>query len=132
MEIHWKRCHSYDEAKSALGIVYLHEWNGKPFYWGICDTSVFGGNARVIEGVKRNPRYGSSYRHWIEGCLRNGGKLYIGTPSGLGLYSLMDVERTLIALYPSEMNDEADKKVVVEDLQHLGDVPLSIRSHAAQ
>lgn len=92
MRITWTRCKSYDSAKDSIGVVYLHEWNGCPFYWGIADTTVFGGNARNVDRERRNPRYGRSYRHWIEGVLRHGGRLYVGRVDDLGTYSLKDVE----------------------------------------
>ena len=128
MEIHWIRCKCYEDAKNYCDVVYLHEWNNKPFYWGICNISVFGGNTRMLDGRKRNPRYGVSYRHWIEGCLRHGGQLYIGIPSERIDYDLTDIELTLIALYPSEMNVDENARVIVHDIKHSGDIPSSIKS----
>ena len=127
MKICWIRCQNYDEAKNFHGVVYLHEQNGRPFYWGICGISVFGGNPRKVDGMPRNPRYGTSYRHWIEGCLRHAGALYIGTPAEQGNFSLQDIELTLIAMYPSEMNVEEDAQQVIPHIEHQGDVPSSIR-----
>ena len=128
MQIKWMQCRSYDEAKSFCGVVYLHEWHDKPFYWGICDKSVFGGTTRILDGVKRNPRYGISYRHWIDGCLRHGGKLYMGIPSGSAGRSLEEVERTLVAQYPSELNDDRDGRMVIRNIEHSGDVPPCIKA----
>jgi hypothetical protein len=128
MQIRWKRCRSYDEARSFCGVVYLHEWHDKPFYWGICDKSVFGGTPRPVDGVKRNPRYGISYRHWIDGCLQHGGRLYMGTPTGGAGRSLEDIERTLIAQYPPELNDGGDGRMVIHDIEHSGDVPPCIKA----
>ena len=129
MQIHWKRCRTYDESKDFSKVIYLHEWNGKPFYWGVCDTSLFGGNPRKIQGIKKNPRYGASYRHWIEGCLRHGGSLYMGMLSEMGDFSLTDIEQTLIAQYPSEMNSRKDAKIIITNIRHVGDVPPSIKGH---
>jgi len=82
----------------------------------------------MLDGRKRNPRYGVSYRHWIEGCLRHGGQLYIGIPSERIDYDLTDIELTLIALYPSEMNVDENARVIVHDIKHSGDIPSSIKS----
>ena len=127
IRIRWTRCHTYDDAKDCRGIVYLHEWNGFPFYWGICDDSVFGGNPRMVEGKKWNPRYGSSYRHWIEGCLRNGRALYVGVPEDPDGNSLSEIESALIAAYPGTMNDPSKKSVVSQKMAHESDVPICIR-----
>jgi hypothetical protein len=90
VRIHWKRYKTYRGAKGHEGILYLHEWDGKPFYWG--KTSVSFGQ----KGEKTG-RYGSGYRHWIEGCLRHGGRLYVGEPDLPPGVSLEDTERFLIA-----------------------------------
>jgi len=72
MKIKWIRCHSYEEARNYSRIIYLHEWHGKPFYWGKAENSFFGGHMRARDGLKASGRYNASYRHWIEGCLRHG------------------------------------------------------------
>jgi hypothetical protein len=94
----------------------------------MCKDSVFGGNPRVIEGAKRQPRYGSSYRHWIEGCLEHGATLYIGKCSADEQFDLELVESTLIAELPSDKNRDAGRKVY--DLIHLGEIPLCVRQKA--
>jgi len=132
MKITWVQCKSYEEAKNFCDIIYLHQWNDKPFYWGICDNSVFGGNPRTIDDRRRNPRYGPSYRHWIEGCLRHGGTLYIGKPTERESYSLEDIELSLIAQFPSEMNPEVNARIIVQDIEHTGDIPVCIRSKNGQ
>lgn len=125
MIIRWKECKSYDEAKNYRGIVYLHEWYGDPFYWGLADTTKFGGNRQKIdEDGHLNPRYGSSYKHWIEGCLRHGAKLYIGEPDGIGTKTLLEIEKQLIHDFPSELNAcEETQNILIE---HRDEKPLSV------
>jgi len=89
VHIRWRRYRSYRGAKEREFVLYLHEWDGKPFYWGKTRVS-FG------QKGKRTGRYGSGYRHWIEGCLRHGGRLYIGEPKLSAGVSLEDVESFLI------------------------------------
>ena len=127
IRIRWTRCRTYDDAKDFRGVVYLHEWNGSPFYWGKCDESVFGGNARRIDGKKRNPRYGRAYRHWIEGCLRNGGALYVGVPQHSDGKRLSEIESALDAMYPATMNDPSKRSAVPQEMSHEGDVPICIQ-----
>lgn len=124
MKITWKLYRTYDEAKNCQQSIYLHEWSAKPFYWGMLGKTKFGGNAQAIENGKLNPRYGSSYKHWIEGCLRHGGILYIGIITEQGNASIEQVEKQLIHDYPSEMNpNEPSQQLTIE---HQGDVPISI------
>lgn len=127
MEINRVRCVSYERAKDFTGVVYLHEWDDTPFYWGKCDKSFFGGDRRTT-GERRCGRYGTSYRHWIEGCTQHGGKLYIGTPvKNDKQYTVGQIEQTLIALYPSVMNDKRDGKKIVPVISFTGDIPASVR-----
>ena len=65
MKIKWIRCHSYDEARHYSRIIYLHEWHGRPFYWGKAENSFFGGHMRERDGLKASGRYNAGYRHWI-------------------------------------------------------------------
>jgi hypothetical protein len=132
MRIRWIQCKSYDEAKNFHDVVYLHEWNSKPFYWGICNNSVFGGNPRTIDGRRRNPRYGPSYRHWIEGCLQHGGKLYIGLPTERENYSLEDIELTLIAQFQAGMNAEVNARIIVQNIEHSGAIPSFMKTNNGQ
>ena len=77
MEINWIKCESYEKAEDYHHVIYLHEWSGKPFYWGIANT-FFGGNRRELYGKERSSRYNPGYKHWIEGCLQHGACLFIG------------------------------------------------------
>ena len=125
VKIDWKLCRTYDDAKDYQQVIYLHEWSGKPFYWGVANKSKFGGNRQKIENGHLNPRYGSSYKHWIEGCLRHGAILYIGLIDKSSGIELENIEKQLIHDFPSEMNDiEKSQNIIIE---HLGDVPLSVR-----
>lgn len=125
MKITWKLYRTYDEAKNCQQAIYLHEWSAKPFYWGMLDKTKFGGNRQTIENGFLNPRYGSSYKHWVEGCLRHGAVLYIGTIEGANGTSIETIEKQLIHNYPSEMNAEEQSQDLT--IEHDGDVPISIR-----
>ena len=124
--IEWTKCHTYQEASGFTNCLYLHEWDARPYYWGICNESVFGGNPRLIEGKRRQPRYGSSYRHWIEGCLEHGGGLYVGKCKSDEPFDLKQVESTLIAALPSAKNRESGQKVY--EVIHVGDIPACTRN----
>jgi hypothetical protein len=125
MTITWKRCLTYEEARNYTGIIYLHEWNDKPFYWGKAHKSYFGGHMRPYNESKISGRYNVGYRHWIEGCLRHGAKLYIGLLDEEGLNSINAVENYLITTYPSEMNTKKLQPMQLA-IMHKGDVPSSI------
>lgn len=127
MKITWTRCLDYEQARNFIGIIYLHEWHGKPFYWGKAHNSFFGGHMRA-EGVRRvSGRYNAGYRHWIEGCLRHGARLYIGQLDAKALENIDDVENFLIHTYEPEMKQ---KKKPIKDLsiEHVGAIPEFISS----
>ena len=126
MRITWQRCHTYDEAKDHCRVIYLHEWNDKPFYWGKAHNSFFGGHSRQIGGLRASGRYNSGYRHWIEGCLRHGAKLYVGHLSDLALASINEVENYLIHSYGHEMNTRVSTPARQLVIEHCGDVPASV------
>lgn len=129
MRITWQRCHTYESAKDQYRIIYLHEWDDRPFYWGKAHNSFFGGNSRQIGDLHASGRYNTGYRHWIEGCLRHGAKLYIGHLNDLALEHINEVENWLIYTYGHEMNSRVytpPKRLLIE---HFGDIPASIRSH---
>lgn len=106
--------------------LYLHEWGGKPFYWGHT-TTFFGGNARLTPiGKRRAPRYAASYRHWVEGALRRGGRLFIGVPDENSLSRLVDIERYLIIRHRSEENLKVrhpENTYGLDSIIHVGNVP---------
>ncbi|WP_434600909.1 hypothetical protein J3P91_15005 [Pseudomonas sp. Z4-7] len=126
MKITWQLCLTYDEAKDRHRVIYLHEWDDKPFYWGKAHNSFFGGGKRQIGDLHATGRYNSGYRHWIEGCLRHGAKLYVGQLSDLALTNINEVENYLIHEYGHEMNIRVRMPPVPLDIEHLGDVPASI------
>lgn len=129
MTITWQRCKTYDEAKSQARVIYLHEWSGKPFYWGKAHTTFFGGHKRKLDGRFANPRYAFGYRHWIEGCLRHGAKLYIGKLDEEALRRVDDVENFLIRTYGTVMNmKKLPDNVVPLRIKHCGAVPASLRA----
>ncbi|MFI8222324.1 hypothetical protein [Pseudomonas sp. NPDC085632] len=126
MKITWQRYKTYEEAKNQCRVIYLHEWDDKPFYWGKAHNSFFGGHKRQIDDLHASGRYNSGYRHWIEGCLRHGAKLYLGKLSDLALANIDDVENWLIYTYGHEMNSKVHAPSVDLTITHLGDVPASI------
>ncbi|TGM04719.1 hypothetical protein EHQ86_11005 [Leptospira yasudae] len=130
VKINWKLCKSYEEAKDHINGIYLHEIKGEPFYWGKVSKSIFGGNKRKLDGTTFNPRYGLGYRHWIEGSLRQGAKLYIGqleersrTKDLIGW-----IEETLIKEFPTEFNRRKAEKGLTIELTHSGNMPHCLKS----
>lgn len=132
MLIDWIRCDSYDDAKNYSHVLYLHEWHEKPFYWGKADNSFFGGHKRKYDGLHATGRYNSGYRHWIEGCLRHGAKLYIGRLDNMARTRIDDLENYLIATFGHVMNTKVDTVAADLVVEHIGSVPGSIRNHASQ
>lgn len=126
MQIVWTRCKTYEDAKNYRGIIYLHEWNDRPFYWGKAHRSCFGGNRRKISGSVANGRYSSGYRHWIEGCLLHGAKLYIGQLCAQALASIDEIEQHLIHTYGHVANRNISLVVPELRISHRGEVPASI------
>ncbi|MCK9398338.1 MAG: hypothetical protein M0Q44_22475 [Methylobacter sp.] len=126
MKIVWHHCTSYEEARNYSRIIYLHEWNDKPFYWGMAHNSFFGGHMRELDGLRASGRYNTGYRHWIEGCLRHGAKLYIGSLSKEALEHIIEVENFLIYTYGHEMNTKVTPPARLLEIKHIGSVPVSI------
>jgi len=132
VKITWQRCKTYDEAKDWCRVIYLHEWNDEPFYWGKAHDSFFGGHKRTIGDLTASGRYNSGYRHWIEGCLRHGAKLYVGALDGAALPHIDEVENYLIATYGHAMNTRIAKPPRLLNIEHVGEVPASIAKHRAE
>lgn len=111
----WKCCYSYNEAKNYSRIIYLHKWNVKPFYWGKANNSFFGRHKRKRDNLHASGRYNSGYQHWIDGCLCNGGVLYIGKLENIALEQIDRWEQKLHNLfYGQEMNTkERTSKIFV-------------------
>jgi hypothetical protein len=126
MKIAWTRCESYEAARDFWGIIYLHEWDGKPFYWGKADKSFFGGHMRERGGLRASGRYNAGYRHWIEGCLRHGARLYVGKLDKEALRSVDEIEAYLVHTYGSEMNSRTVPPSRHLLIQHEGAIPVSI------
>jgi len=126
VEIKWVQCSSYDDAKDYARVIYLHAWNEKPFYWGKAHNSFFGGHKRKNEGLHASGRYNAGYRHWIEGCLRHGGKLYIGQLDTEALAAINEVENYLIYTYGHEMNTKVSEPSRELAIAHTGNVPSFI------
>jgi hypothetical protein len=129
MKITWILCNSYAEARDHSRIIYLHEWNHKPFYWGKAHNSFFGGHKRKKGELNASGRYNSGYRHWIEGCLRHGAKLYVGQLDEEALDAIDEVENLLIHTYGHVMNSRVTAPSRKLEIQHCGSVPVFI-SHA--
>lgn len=75
---------------------------------------------------KCGTRYNSGYRHWIEGCLRNGGRFYIGKIKKQGKHTLDDVEALLYKKYGAIINVKVKEKSPVKTIEHSGNVMESI------
>lgn len=129
MRITWQRCCTYEEARGKARIIYLHEWDDKPFYWGKAHESFFGGHKRSLNGLTASGRYNAGYRHWIEGCLRHGAKLYVGQLDAEALVQMDEVENYLIFTYGYEMNTLWRAPLCALKIEHDGDVPATIRNH---
>lgn len=129
MTITWA-CHkTYKDACNFTGVIYLHEWDNKPFYWGKAHMSFFGGGSRKHESGKRSGRYNSGYRHWIEGCLQHGAKLYIGNLDEEAMLHIDDVENFLICTYPGPPDINKRKRPLKQmEIVHKGEVPAFINA----
>lgn len=119
----WNLCETYDSAKDFTKIIYLHESRGKPFYWGIARNSFFGGHTRTINGFRASGRYNSGYRHWIEGCLASGAKLYIAEIVSGNNEFIAEVETKLINTHRTEANKRVLECVHDIIIEHTGSVP---------
>lgn len=113
MKISWVRCHTYEEARNVSGAIYLHEWNGKPFYWG----KEHQGFCNLDE---------PSYRHWIEGCLQHGGILFMGNPSSDALTRIDDIVSFLIHTHGHVMNSCQHPAIESLQIEHVGDLPTCL------
>jgi len=131
MKITWVHCRSYEDAKNYSRILYLHEWDGKPFYWGKVENSFFGGNPRKRDGQQLSGRYAPCYQHWIEGCLRHGARLYVGKLDDEAMQCINELEKFLIHRYGSEMNRRIEPFGTHIAVQHEGDVPSCILQRSA-
>lgn len=123
MQINWVLCESYNEAKDYSRVIYLHSWGDEPFYWGKAHNSFFGGHKRKRDGLHASGRYNSGYRHWIEGCLRHGAKLYVGVLDDIALSCIDEVENYLIHTYGHVMNTKVSEPGRELGIEHLGEVP---------
>ena len=127
MKICWKLCSSYDEAKNFTNVIYLHEWDDVPFYWGKAHKSHFGGHKRKINGLHASGRYNSGYRHWIEGCLQHGGKLYIGQPDEEAKTILSEVENFLICTHRPKIKQREKRPFDSLVIEHVNDIPVCLK-----
>ena len=119
----WVRCLNYDSARNFSRVIYLHEWNARAFYWGKAHNSFFGGHKRKIGGLHASGRYNSGYRHWIEGCLQHGGKLYIGNLERKDVHLINEIEQQLIQEYGHVMNAKIKEAPPGMTIRHTGEVP---------
>lgn len=129
MNITWTRCSTYEEARDFSRVIYLHEWHEKPFYWGKAHNSFFGGHKRNRDGLHASGRYNSGYRHWIEGCLQHGAKLYVGQLNAEALNNIDEVENFLIHTYGHVMNTRVSNPVRPIKITHTGEIPATITKH---
>ncbi|MEY2335099.1 hypothetical protein AAE485_14990 (plasmid) [Acidithiobacillus ferriphilus] len=128
MHIRWTLCRSYDDARDFTGVIYLHERDGKPLFWGKAEKSAFGGHSRIIDGLKFSVRYPESYRHWIDACLAQGDRLYIGEIVGTEIgneenhLKIAEICKFLLMAYPAAYN-KPQESATYFDLRHTGYVP---------
>ncbi len=130
MKITWVRCRTYEEARDHSRVIYLHEWHGKPFYWGKAHNSFFGGHKRISGELRASGRYNAGYRHWIEGCLRHGASLYIGKLDAEAVRLIDELERYLISRYGQVMNVKRDTPAGRLHVEHAGEIPRSIANES--
>jgi hypothetical protein len=126
VKIDWTLCATYDDAKNYSRVIYLHSWGDQPFYWGKAHNSFFGGHKRDRDGLNASGRYNAGYRHWIEGCLQHGAKLYIGVLDPDALACIDEVENYLIHTYGHVMNTKVHEPTRSLAILHVGDVPPCI------
>jgi hypothetical protein len=117
------RCLNYDSARNFSRVIYLHEWNARAFYWGKAHNSFFGGPKRKIGDLHASGRYAPGYRHWIEGCLQHGGKLYIGQLERTDVELINEIEQQLIQEYGHVMNSKKKEVTSGIVINHAGDIP---------
>ena len=129
IQITWKRSLTYESSRDFTGVIYLHEWNGRPFYWGKAERSHFGGSSRKNhKGEKVAARYNPGYRHWIEGCLQHGGKLYFGQVEEPHSRQLSEIEKYLITNFQTDNNKRKSiNNHISFEIEHLGDIPECIK-----
>ena len=120
------RCLNYDSARDFSRVIYLHEWNARAFYWGKAHNSFFGGHKRKIGDLLASGRYNAGYRHWIEGCLQHGGKLYIGKLEPQDVQLINEIEQQLIQKYGHVMNSKIKETTSGIVISHAGDIPECI------
>ncbi len=119
--IKWKQFKSYDSAMGSYECIYLFVSNDQPNYAGICYKSVFGGSKRMVGNRERSPRYGGSYRHFIDGFIAEGGKLYIGKCLRAKPSLIKPIESSLIYYQKPRYNRQVLKPAY--RLSHKGDIP---------
>jgi len=112
VSVRWKQINSYDEASSNLAKgIYIHDWDNKPYYVGQLKGSTFG------------TRYNSAYRHWIDGCLKHGARLYIGSIGQSDMEYLDEIENSVIQFLNPSGNRRRKPPSVKLKLAHEGQVP---------
>lgn len=77
ISLDFKRIKSYENSKNFTNAIYIHEIQGKYYYVGKLENCFFGGNTRQDAGAKKSARYCTGYKHWIDGALCSGSKLYM-------------------------------------------------------
>ena len=123
--LEWTGCLTYEDAMNHSGIIYLHEWDHEPFYWGIART-YFGGSTRALGDRRVSGRYNSGYRHWIEGCLRHGARLYVAKIVSGDDSRIQEVENFLICTHGHVANRRETAILTELVISHRGDIPASV------
>lgn len=112
VKIKWRRYLSYDEARSDTSKgIYIHEWQHHACYVGKLYKAKFG------------RRYSEGYRHWVDGCLDRGARLFIGAVVPEDPDTLEDIERTLIQMLDPQYNLRRKAPQHNFRIVNVGDVP---------
>ena len=114
--VSWVRCESYEEAREHRSCVYVHEWFGEAYYIGkIGKVTWFGG------------RYNTSYRHWIDGCLEHGARLYVGRLAAEHEDLIDVIEYMLLGVMNPPKNVRKTLRSNDVTLLHVGQVPAQLQ-----
>jgi hypothetical protein len=115
--VNWNQYNAVKEALNQTKGIYIHDWDKKPYYIGKLGTTF-------------KVRYSPGYRHWVEGCLEHGARLFIGVVETGGSISdeiLENVERILIKQLRPMKNITQKNPYLILNLFHKGIVPEYLR-----
>ncbi|PKY09783.1 hypothetical protein B1757_13135 [Acidithiobacillus marinus] len=128
--INWSLCRSYAEASAFVRVLYVHVNGDKPVYWGKAESSWLAGKIRDYKGARFTSYYTEKDRHWIDRCLEQGDRLYVGEVDKASLKAnprmVSDVLDWLKFQHPTPYN--RDKMIATPiRILHTGYVPACLR-----